>query len=76
MSGTTRLNHNSLVMTIEPRLSRRCDRHYRLCWQREGIPRIELLDRVFGVQAGLEQLDECVSPADIKTYFLGLMGTP
>lgn len=36
----------------------------------------ELLEKEFGVEADLERLDECVSPADIKTYFLGLIGTP
>ncbi len=35
----------------------------------------ELLEKEFGVEADLERLDECVSPADIKTYFLGLIGT-
>jgi len=36
----------------------------------------ELLEREFAVEADLEQLDECVSPADIRGYFLGLIGTP
>lgn len=36
----------------------------------------ELLEKEFGVEADLEQLDECVSPADIKAYFQGLIGTP
>lgn len=35
----------------------------------------ELLEKEFSVEADLEQLDDCVSPADIKTYFLGLIGT-
>ena len=34
----------------------------------------ELLEKEFGVEADLEQLDECQSPADIKSYFLGLIG--
>jgi len=36
----------------------------------------ELLEKEFGVEADLEKLDECVSPADIRGYFLGLIGTP
>ena len=36
----------------------------------------ELLEKEFSVEADLEKLDECVSPADIKAYFMGLIGTP
>jgi acyl carrier protein len=33
----------------------------------------ELLEKEFGVEADLEKLDDCVSPADIKAYFRRLM---
>ena len=36
----------------------------------------ELLEKEFSVEADLEKLDECVSPADIKASFMGLIGTP
>lgn len=34
----------------------------------------ELLEKELSVEADLERLDDCVSPADIKAYFLGLIG--
>ena len=32
----------------------------------------EMLEREFEVEADLEKLDDCTTPADIKAYFLGL----
>jgi acyl carrier protein len=35
---------------------------------------VEALEIEFGVESDLKRIDDCVSPADIKAYFRGLIG--